>query len=61
MLATLHVFAVIVLGLMCGSELNVAIFAHPTLTRPMPRNPKSDYAGRGLCSDRMRIRDGVPS
>jgi hypothetical protein len=24
---------VIVLGLMCGSELNVAIFAHPTLNR----------------------------
>jgi uncharacterized membrane protein len=25
--------AVIVLGLMCGSELNVAVFAHPTLNR----------------------------
>ena len=27
----LQVFAVVVLGLMCGSELNVAAFAHPTL------------------------------
>jgi uncharacterized membrane protein len=25
--------AVVVLGLMCGSELNVALFAHPTLNR----------------------------
>jgi hypothetical protein len=30
---TLHVFAVMVLGLMCGSELNVAAFAHPLLSR----------------------------
>ncbi len=30
---TLHVIAVVVLGLMCGSELNVAAFAHPTLNR----------------------------
>jgi len=29
----LHVLAVMVLGLMCGSELNVAAFAHPTLHR----------------------------
>ena len=29
----LHVLAVLVLGLMCGSELNVAAFAHPTLKR----------------------------
>jgi len=27
----LQVFAVVVLGLMCGSELNVAAFSHPTL------------------------------
>ena len=27
----LHLLAVLVLGLMCGSELNVAAFAHPTL------------------------------
>ena len=27
------VFAVLVLGLMCGSELNVAVFGHPTLNR----------------------------
>jgi uncharacterized membrane protein len=27
----LHIFAVLVLGLMCGSELNVAAFAHPLL------------------------------
>jgi uncharacterized membrane protein len=26
-------FAVLLLGLMCGSELNVAVFAHPTLNR----------------------------
>jgi hypothetical protein len=25
--------AILVLGLMCGSELNVAVFAHPTLNR----------------------------
>ena len=30
---TLHVIALVVLGLMCGSELNVAAFAHPTLNR----------------------------
>lgn len=30
---TLQVFAVLVLGLMCGSELNVAAFAHPALNR----------------------------
>lgn len=29
----LHLIAVLVLGLMCGSELNVAAFAHPTLNR----------------------------
>ena len=30
---TLEVLAVLVLGLMCGSELNVAAFAHPTFNR----------------------------
>lgn len=30
---TLQILAVLVLGLMCGSELNVAMFAHPTLNR----------------------------
>lgn len=30
---TLQVLAVLVLGLMCGSELNVAAFAHPALNR----------------------------
>jgi uncharacterized membrane protein len=30
---TLQLLAVLVLGLMCGSELNVAAFAHPTLNR----------------------------
>jgi hypothetical protein len=29
----LQVLAIVVLGLMCGSELNVAAFAHPTLNR----------------------------
>jgi hypothetical protein len=29
----LHVLAVVVLGLMCGSELSVAVFVHPTLNR----------------------------
>jgi uncharacterized membrane protein len=29
----LQLLAVLVLGLMCGSELNVALFAHPTLNR----------------------------
>src|SRR5258706_11449991 len=29
----LQLLAVLVLGLMCGSELNVAAFAHPTLER----------------------------
>ncbi len=29
----LQVFAVLVLGLMCGSEFNVAAFGHPTLNR----------------------------
>ena len=35
---TLHVIALVVLGLMCGSELNVAAFAHPTLNR-LPLEP----------------------
>lgn len=30
---TLQILAVLVLGLMCGSELNVAAFAHPTFNR----------------------------
>ncbi len=29
----LEIFAVLVLGLMCGSELNIAAFAHPTIGR----------------------------
>lgn len=29
----LHLLAVLLLGLMCGSELNVAAFAHPTFSR----------------------------
>lgn len=29
----LQVFAIVVLGLICGSELNVAVFAHPILDR----------------------------
>ena len=33
---TLQLFAVLALGLMCGSELNVAAFAHPTLNRQRP-------------------------
>ena len=30
---TLKILAVVLLGLMCGSELNVAVFAHPTFNR----------------------------
>lgn len=30
---TLQFLAILVLGLMCGSELNVALFGHPTLNR----------------------------
>ncbi len=30
---TLHLFAVLILGLMCGSELSVAAFAHPAFNR----------------------------
>ncbi len=33
MALTLLILAVLSLGLMCGSELNVAAFAHPTLNR----------------------------
>jgi hypothetical protein len=29
----LHIFATAVLGIMCGSELNVGLFAHPLLNR----------------------------
>ncbi|MFL6429049.1 MAG: anthrone oxygenase family protein [Acidobacteriaceae bacterium] len=32
----LQVLAIVVLGLMCGSELNIAAFAHPTLNRQSP-------------------------
>jgi len=31
----LHLLAVLVLGLMCGSELNVAAFAHPILNQQL--------------------------
>jgi uncharacterized membrane protein len=31
----LQLLALIVLGLMCGSELNVAVFSHPTLNRQL--------------------------
>lgn len=30
---TLQLLAIVVLGLMCGSELNIAAFGHPTLNR----------------------------
>jgi hypothetical protein len=43
----LQVVAALVLGLMCGSELNVAVFAHPTLNRqPMEAHilVRSSYA-----------------
>lgn len=33
---TLQVFAIVVLGLMCGSELNVAALAHPAINRQPP-------------------------
>ena len=33
MALSLQILAVVALGLMCGSELNVAAFAHPTLNR----------------------------
>lgn len=32
-LMVLQLFALLVLGLMCGSELNIALFAHPMLNR----------------------------
>ena len=32
----LYLFAVLALGLMCGSELNVAAIAHPTFERQQP-------------------------
>jgi Domain of unknown function (DUF1772) len=32
-MTTLQLFATLVLGLMCGSELSVAAFAHPALNR----------------------------
>jgi uncharacterized membrane protein len=32
----LQLLAIVVLGLMCGSELNVAAFGHPTLDRQTP-------------------------
>jgi uncharacterized membrane protein len=32
-LLTLQILAILVLGLMCGSELNVGAFAHPTFSR----------------------------
>ena len=32
----LYLVAVLALGLMCGSELNVAAFAHPTFERQQP-------------------------
>jgi uncharacterized membrane protein len=31
----IHLLAVLLLGLMCGSELSVAAFAHPTLNRQL--------------------------
>jgi hypothetical protein len=34
---TLQIFAVLVLGLMSGSELNIAAFGHPSLHRLSPQ------------------------
>ena len=45
---TLQLLAVVVLGLMCGSELNAAAFAHPTLNRqPLQAHilMRSSFAG----------------
>ena len=33
---SLHLFAILILGLMCGSELNVGAFAHPVLNAQTP-------------------------
>jgi Domain of unknown function (DUF1772) len=35
-LMVIQVLAIVVLGLMCGSEFNVAAFGHPTLNRQKP-------------------------
>src|ERR1700743_3282575 len=35
-LMVIQVLAIVVLGLMCGSEFNVAAFGHPTLHRQKP-------------------------
>jgi hypothetical protein len=44
---TLQLLAVLVLGLMCGSEFNVAAFIHPTLNRhPWKSMPLRDRRSR---------------
>jgi hypothetical protein len=51
----LQLLAAIVLGLMCGSEMNVALFGHPTLIR----------TNRGVPLARVRARPalkgGIPT
>jgi hypothetical protein len=37
----LHLVALLVLGLMCGSELNVALFSHPALKKQPLETPPS--------------------
>ena len=37
----LQILAVLLLGLMCGSELNVAAFAHPNPQPPIPGSTHS--------------------
>jgi hypothetical protein len=44
-LMILHLVALLVLGLMCGSELNVALFSHPVLKRSVEA---SRHASGGL-------------
>ena len=52
----LQIIAVLVLGLMCGSELNVAVFGHPTVKRqPLETHilVRSSFAGFVWAGDAM--------
>jgi hypothetical protein len=56
---TLYLVALLVLGLMCGSELDVGAFAHPTLNRQPARNTHSYAHGiRAIIGTRDAFLDG---
>ncbi len=54
----LHLVALLVLGLMCGSELNVALFSHPVLKRQPLETRIGSLIPRGVARESHAVLDG---